>query len=591
MTNLYNTSLAGLNETRNEVSSLKNRHEWYHSNIIQIQDLKTTIQNIQERYDSNIQDILNQITEEKERAKEILVNALKQLESTVNTQDIRRYLNELINAIDHLVDNMSHEVLLISIFSGLGLFALIATIIALFAGVSTLGIVTLGLGALVGGAASEVMFRTKLSELDEKLAVHITAVQNQKAERIRKLDEYFTNFRHKLHHCHTHGQNSKINIVWYDKNIQNVANQHCIERLKNEFPAEQYNIKQFNDKDQSIGSVLSTITNNLVLITSGSAGEEVISEIGYYFHIKGIIIYCQEVEYHRTWSKQYKKVLLVTNVFSQVIQKIQDIENGQIYFIKYGFSFDDITIKLKKTDYYLSTTQTGFICSNFSAINSSIDYHNKTMTELHSGLKTKCIYPKGIPSHFQLENLLICAQQFVKALKTSEPEKSIIRLYTAEAPYYYKIINDILNLLDEDLILIIQDYIKALRYSLIVYSDTSNKIPKMNNVKLYRGISLTQNGFEEFSRKFKIHDTIIFPAFSSTSLDRSQTISYIKGKGVLLDISANCTLLNKPKSIAAQSEYPSEDEVLLNCFSLFTVKNITKINDDLLCYECTLELR
>ncbi|CAF4942399.1 unnamed protein product [Rotaria sp. Silwood2] len=98
---------------------------------------------------------------------------------------------------------------------------------------------------------------------------------------------------------------------------------------------------------------------------------------------------------------------------SEVIQKIKDIKNGQIYFVNYGFSFDDITIKLQKTEYYLSTRQNGFIIPNFSAINSIIDYHNMTMTKLHNELKKKRIYPKDIPSHFQLENLLKCAQQFV----------------------------------------------------------------------------------------------------------------------------------------------------------------------------------
>ncbi|CAF4685260.1 unnamed protein product, partial [Rotaria sp. Silwood2] len=155
MTNLYDTSLAGLNATRSEVNSLQLRHAWYHSNLIQIQGLKADINEIQERYDSNIQNILDQIAKQKVRAKEILVNSLNQLESTINTQDIRKYLNELINAIDHLLGPLSEQVLLISIFSGLGLFSFIAAIIALFGGASAFGIATFGLGFLVSSTASE----------------------------------------------------------------------------------------------------------------------------------------------------------------------------------------------------------------------------------------------------------------------------------------------------------------------------------------------------------------------------------------------------------------------------------------------------
>ncbi|CAF5131218.1 unnamed protein product, partial [Rotaria sp. Silwood1] len=100
------------------------------------------------------------------------------------------------------------------------------------------------------------------------------------------------------------------------------------------------------------------------------------------------------------------------------------------------------------------------------------------MKELYESLKSKNIFRDGIPpDHFKLENLMICAEKFVEALSGCEAEKNIIRLYTASAPFYYKIINDILNLLDEDLILLIQDYIKALRYSLLIYSDTFNTMP------------------------------------------------------------------------------------------------------------------
>ncbi|CAF3025916.1 unnamed protein product [Rotaria sp. Silwood2] len=592
MTNLYDTSLAGLNETRWEVNSLQRKHAWYHVNTFQIQDLKEEINRIQTRYDSKIQHILDRITEQKKHAKEILVNALKQLESVVDTEDIRRNLRELIDVLDTLVETRPQDVLLISIFSAFGLAGLIAAILALFVGASAFGIITLGLGSLVSGTASEVMFRNKLSNLDEKLASCIADVEDQKYLRIQKLNEYFVNLEHKLSN-NTYDQNSKINIVWYDKNILSDVNQDRIEILKKNFPAEQYQIQQFNDKNQCISSVRSGIRNNIILITSGSDGEEVISEIGHYFHIKGIILFCMAAEYHRTWAKEKKKVLRVTNSFQQVIEKIQDIENGEIYFVNYGFSFEDIRIKLKQqtVEYYLSTKQNGFIISDFSAINLNVDYHKEVMMKLHNTLKTKHIYPKGIPSHFQYDNLLKFAQHFVEALEKPNPEKHIIRLYTAEKPGYYTIINDILNLLDEELILIIQDYIKALRYSLMIYSDTSNKVPNKKNIKLYRGISLTQdNKFQEFSRKFKINDHIIFPAFTSTSMNKKQTMYFIKEKGVLLEISADCTQLNKPKSISAVSQFSSEDEVLLNCFSILTVNKITQINDDLLCYECTLEL-
>ncbi|CAF3036012.1 unnamed protein product, partial [Rotaria sp. Silwood2] len=588
---LFNKSIEGLNETLHEVKDLQETHSWYNCNLIQIRGLKAKITEIQQQYDSIIRSILDEIVAQKEYAKEILTYALDQLETTIDTPEIKAHINQLMHQIDQLVDNMASQTLLLSIFSGIGMSSTIALIISLFVGASALGAFALGIGVIGSGIANQVIFRRKLCELDEKLRNNIKKVENKKHEQIKNLNEYFDDFEKKLRYYSTHSQTSVINIIWYDKKIQNDENQKYIKQLENEFSTEQYQILPYNNKEQTIELIKTNIQNNLILITSGSAGKEIISEKGYYFHIKGIIIFCSSVEYHRTWAKQYKKVLLITNQFSQVIQKIKDIECGEIYFLNFGFAYEDIALKLKNFNYYLSTTQNSFIIQNFSDINLNIDYHKNIMIKLHRSLKSKNIYSQRIPNHFQLENLMQYAEKFVEALKKSEPVKHIIHLYTAAAPYYYKIINDILNLLDEELILLIQDYIKALRYALLIYSDTSNRIPHTTNVKLYRDLCLAKaNSFQEFLKKFNVNDKIVFPAFLSTSLNQNAARIFAGEKGVLLDISADCTKSNKPKSIGVDSQFTNEDEVLLNCFSLLTVKKITKIKDDLISYECKLEL-
>ncbi|CAF1406934.1 unnamed protein product [Adineta steineri] len=591
LSQLYDKSVEGLTKTRHEVNDLQEKHAWYASNIIQIQKLKSKITNIQKEYDLYITGILNEITKQKQHAKEILMNALNQLESAVNTEQIKASIHSLIHDIDFLVGNISKHVYLILIFSSIGIGGIIAMIIAGLAGSSFFGIATMGLGTVVGSVGSEILFKDKLEELDTKLSNDIGKVINQKDQQIEKLNEYFECFKDKILYCNYNRQTSFINIVWYDKQIKNFSNQNSIKRLRNGFSKENYCITEFDNEDQLIKLITSNIESNLILITSGSSGEQILSQIGYYFHIKGIIIYCQAVQYHKTWTKQYKKVLLVTNTFNEVIQKIKDIENGEIYFLNYGFSFEDITLKLQSHNYYLSTKQNGFIIQKFSDIRSDVNYHKDIMIQLNTLLKSKNIYPNGIPYHFQLDNLLKCAENFIDALKTSSPEENIIRLYTSSTPSYYKVVNDILNLLDEQLIRLIGDYIKALRYSLILYSDKSERIPNNNNIKLYRGLCLNhENSFEEFKRKFKVNDTIIFPAFSSTSLNENRAKRFLHGKGVLLNITADCTQINKPKSISKVSVYQGEDEVLLNCFNMLTIKKITNINDSFMSYECTLQL-
>ncbi|CAF4247854.1 unnamed protein product, partial [Rotaria sordida] len=156
-----------LNETLYEVNDLQRIHSWYNFNLIQIRGLKVKITEIQERYDSTIRNILHEIAVQKERAKEILTNALDQLETTINRREIKNHLNQLIHQIDQLVENMASQTLLVLISSGLGMFSIIGLIISLFAGTSALDILSFGIGAIGSGIASEVIFRKKLCKLDE----------------------------------------------------------------------------------------------------------------------------------------------------------------------------------------------------------------------------------------------------------------------------------------------------------------------------------------------------------------------------------------------------------------------------------------
>jgi hypothetical protein len=193
LTKLFNKSIEGLNEVLNELSRFR-RYSWYHSNFYQLHHLKSHITSIQEQYDLTIQNITRDIKKQKEYAKEILS---KNLESTINKEE---YLNELINQIDYLVDKISNQFLLITIFSAISLYYSIDTIIALFTGTGVLGIAPLRMGFVINNTASEIMFRDKLEEIDEKLTFIINNTRIIKNQRLDNLNLYFNIFRKKLSH-------------------------------------------------------------------------------------------------------------------------------------------------------------------------------------------------------------------------------------------------------------------------------------------------------------------------------------------------------------------------------------------------------
>ncbi|CAF5007672.1 unnamed protein product, partial [Rotaria sp. Silwood1] len=180
--NLYNKSIEGLRETLGAVNNLNDTHYWYHFNVYQLKCLKSEITEIQTQYDSTIDEITENTSPQKEHTKEILFKALDQLEAIIDTDVVKNYLNELIDHIDNLLKSAKSEVLLMSIFSSLGLFSLIAGIVALFGGSTMFGVLTLGIGFVGSNAASEILFRQKLTELDQTLRENIECVKNKKVE-------------------------------------------------------------------------------------------------------------------------------------------------------------------------------------------------------------------------------------------------------------------------------------------------------------------------------------------------------------------------------------------------------------------------
>ncbi|CAF1544511.1 unnamed protein product [Adineta ricciae] len=557
--------------------------------MYQLAALKSTINSIHTDHDRKIYEIFSEIQHTKEKLKEILHRMLDCSEIALNKDILERNIEELMQKIDKQTENLDKSVLLGLIFQQLGLAAILAGIMALSAGAGAFGVGTLGVGLLAGNATSEIIFHVKLFKLSTEIQEYIGTISRQKTQQIARMKKYFDNFEQRVRQ--RNANQLKIDIVWYDKEIHHQENQYFAKELSHQFSPNNYQVVLFDNEHRVINFVQTNITNNIILITTGSAGRSVISAIGHYCNITGIILFCMRVDVHRSWTEKFKKILLITNQFNEVVEKIKHIECGDIYFVNNGLSIGDARLKMPNIEVYLSINANGSIINNFLSIRREQLHHRTNMEQLYRKIMSKNIYPNGIPDHLQLANLNCFISKFLEALQQPKPEISIITLYTLEAPHYYKILNDILNRLDEELILLIGDYVKALRYALLVYEDQKNKIQKKTNMTFYRGLCLTKgNSFQEFLRKFRVGDFIIFPSFSSTSMDKREAESFTKGKGVILEISVDCTQMNRPKNISAVSKYLDEDEVLLDCFSILEVQDIKKVTDNIFFYTCELKL-
>jgi hypothetical protein len=63
------------------------------------------------------------------------------------------------------------------------------------------------------------------------------------------------------------------------------------------------------------------------MIVSGAMGKILLPKIHFFKNIYSIIIFCFNIEYHSSWSKEYKKVKLVTKDFKEALNQIENALN------------------------------------------------------------------------------------------------------------------------------------------------------------------------------------------------------------------------------------------------------------------------
>lgn len=175
---ILNKSIEGLNEIINEINNLKQKDFYLNLSYYHINNLKTNLNYIQEQFDGNMKLILQDIQEN-----------IQILKENFNEK------NELINQIDLFFNNISKDILLKKIYSSIGLFDQIDSIISLFTGIGVLGIVPFRTTFIINNTASEIMFIDKLEELNKKFHFIIKFLQNNQNKQIQILNQYFNNLK------------------------------------------------------------------------------------------------------------------------------------------------------------------------------------------------------------------------------------------------------------------------------------------------------------------------------------------------------------------------------------------------------------
>jgi len=128
-----------------------------------------------------------------------------------------------------------------------------------------------------------------------------------------------------------------MTLIWLDKSISRTDdNYYSMYKLCYLIQ----NIRTFNRIDTFIQYLSNELTEQIILIVSGSFGSQIISEIHNFPFIDSIYIFCQNKTKHRLWAKDFNKVQGVFNDIDLICLHLRKEKLFQEHFIKNNSSVD-----------------------------------------------------------------------------------------------------------------------------------------------------------------------------------------------------------------------------------------------------------
>jgi hypothetical protein len=117
----------------------------------------------------------------------------------------------------------------------------------------------------------------------------------------------------------------KLDLIWFDENITNLENTYSCFLLK-----QKYNLHSFNNMEKVISFLQEHSNTNYDLITSGHKGENLCEIIEAYSNVNHIIVFCANVNYHKTWASKFPKIINVTCNINEGVETLNYLESLKI---------------------------------------------------------------------------------------------------------------------------------------------------------------------------------------------------------------------------------------------------------------------
>ncbi|CAF4926995.1 unnamed protein product [Rotaria sp. Silwood1] len=349
-------------------------------------------------------------------------------------------------------------------------------------------------------------------------------------------------------------------LFWLDTNI-NLQDDHYNNTIKH-LQSIASNIHVFNDADQCINFFDKIKNQKLLLIVSGSVGQEILPRIHNVPKLTAVFIFCQNQSKYESLKKSWS---IVRGVFTDIVPLCESLHKvaRQCEEDSIGislFSTNDLSSKsLDQLDQSFMYTQL------IKEILLELEYNDKSIDDIVTYSRDK--YSNN---HEELKKI----EMFHIEYNTKSP----IWWYTYEC-FIYHMLNWGLREQEFDVIIRMAFFICDLhRHIEKLHSEQSKSFQKKFTV--YRGQGMTSENFEKL--KQAQGGLISFNNFLSTSTDQNVSLRFAEkalseqgSVGILFIIAVDPSISSAPfASINDISYYPGEGEILFSMLTIFRIGEI-----------------
>ena len=393
-----------------------------------------------------------------------------------------------------------------------------------------------------------------------------------------------------------------VNLIHFDSNMTNSENYGYFNNFKVDVIGGFYAIDDINIFKNYLEKIKEK-NIPFVVLSSGSAGKDIIPICKNYSFIKEIIIFCLNYSYNEHYIKEYpgyvKKVLTSINEVYNYLKTFGDNYKNSIdtnnTYEKYHFSKEKISMKRQFLQCPVITAEEYDRCYFLV---------HRAYAHFFGDIDNKFEKPKYLyENHTKVINCLkkididieeLC-KQFEGLYDLDNNNKFIersIREYTDESNFCY-LLNKMMRNFESGLISL-SYYMGPFLYGLNKYVKENPDYAMLNNMTLYRYLNCSKLDF--YLYKINKGHIICFPAITSTSSKDGSFTPTGKGSNysdemitLKLIIKYHYESGNKSPGIIIENKkgvytkeylsyFPSENEVILFPFTFFRINDISGSN-------------